>query len=278
MVAKATRNREREAAGWAALTKVVRETLGASEVYGAIGTLRRAAGALASEGLVMSAASAQSLLFRESDLPAVTFDEAVRDMMERVPVTLRDAAERTAQRVSELYSERAVVAFARASDPAITERVQALLSDAMRRGLSEVTAAEAIAETADWTQAYSRLAVRNNVATATTAGRFRQAQDPVVRAVIPCMRFDATMDADTRENHAAANGRIWRTTNAVWGTLAPPLGHNCRCSVALVTVADLRRLGRITASGQIIEDSVPPGAFPDPGFRHAGRPDLFLSR
>jgi len=48
--------------------------------------------------------------------------------------------------------------------------------------------------------------------------------------------------------------------------------------LTLLSVPQLRRMGRIDKNGQVIETNggqPPPGAHPDEGFRH-GRPDLFL--
>ncbi len=35
-------------------------------------------------------------------------------------------------------------------------------------------------------------------------------------------------------------------------------------------------MGRVTSTGSIREDRVPASAHPDRGFRHGGRPDLFI--
>jgi len=78
-------------------------------------------------------------------------------------------------------------------------------------------------------------------------------------------------------NHDAADGVILRVDNPEWRRIAPPLGYNCRCQVTLMSTPALRRMGRIGPDGQVIESRVPSGAFPDPGFRHGGRPDLFVN-
>jgi len=257
------------------LEEVITATMGVAEVLGARLTLQRAARAIQGDRF----AKDQSLL------PRVTFDEAVQDMIDRAPATVRNAAERTAQTISRLYSEGRVVAFARSAEHAVTERVQALITKALREGTDEIAAGREIRMTVDrireeteaWTEGYARMAFRTNVNTAVTAGRFRQAQDPDVKQVVPCFRFDAVGDADTRSNHRAADGVVMKVDNTAWRHLAPPLGYNCRCSISYVTLPMLRRMGRIDSNGNIRETRPPASAGPDAGFRHGGRPDLLLT-
>lgn len=288
LVAIATRDYAALAWSRDRLERVITETMGVGEVLGALVVLQRAAGVRLDESLALRADTVAMLRFRESEpstvLPRVTLSEAVQDMVERTPVTLRHAAERTARTISRLYGEGRVVAFARAAERAVTERAQALIIDAMREGIPEGEAVARIrqgvdkvrAESQPWSDAYTQMAFRTNVNTAVTAGRFRQAQDPDVRAVVPCFQFSAVGDVDTRDNHQAADGLVLRVDNPAWNRIAPPLGFNCRCSVGMLTLPQLRRMGRISASGEIVESAVPRDAFPDPGFRHTGRPDLFM--
>lgn len=263
------------------LSYVVRQTMGIAEVYGSMMVLRSLADAYAEDGAAKFAAdSREAIRFRDSSgmLASVTFEEAVEDMLARTPVAIRDVAERSAARIAQIYSEGSGVAFAHSAELSVTERVQALIVQAMKEGQTEVEAGQTIKvgvdyarkETKEWTEAYSRMAFRTNVNTAITAGRFRQVQDPVVKAMVPCFRFDAVGDVDTRDNHAAANGLILKVDNPAWSRLAPPLGYACRCTVNHVTRPQLRRMGRIADDGSIREDAVPPGAHPDPGFRPAG--------
>lgn len=271
----------------ARLRNVISETMGVGEVVGAMIMLRQAAAVLRQDRPSMLRAERDRLMAFESQslLPSVTFREALDEMVGRVPVTLKDAAERTAGRIAYAYGQGRVVAFAKAADQAVTERVQQLLVKALREGVGEGEAAREIRttvervrqETEPWSDAYARMAFRTNVNTAVTAGRFRQAQDQDIRDIVPCFRFDAVGDGDTRHNHLAANGLIFRSDNPVWNKIAPPLGYNCRCQVSSVSVPMLRRAGRISKDGKIQEDTLPSGVFPDEGFRHTGRPDLFIT-
>ena len=262
----------------------MRETMGKAEVVGATQLLREAAEYIEAFHGDRSAMVA----FRDEStsriLPRVTLTEAIEDMISRTPVTIRNAAERTGARIAQLYAEGRVIAFAKAAEDTVTQQAQALIAQHVEAGVGENVAGQAIRlgveqvrEISDaWTAGYARMVFRTNVNTAVTAGRFRQAQDPDIKLVVPAFKFSAIHDGDVRPNHAAADGLVMRTDNTEWGKIAPPLGYNCRCHVALVSTPQLARMGRLKQDGTIVEDTVPSAAHPDPGFRHGGRPDLFL--
>lgn len=300
------------------LDKIITETIGTAEVLGASITLRAAAGQIgesaaqpiaraeafrdvcgsapwSKSSVATRAAVGELLTFAatptQTILPRVTFLEALEDMVTRTPVTIRAAAERTAQAISKLYGEGRMVAFVRSAEQAVTERVQALIAEAIREGTEELGAGRLIkmgvdeirTRTAAWTEGYARMAFRTNVNTAVTAGRFRQAQDQDIKAVLPAFEFNAvgppvSAGGDTRNNHWAANGLIFKVDNVVWNRIAPPLGFSCRCSVRQVGLPELRRMGRVGGDGSIREDRLPAGAHADAGFRHGGRPDLLLNQ
>ena len=281
------------------MEEVTTETMGMAEILGATLALRKAGGVVEQDAREAFSAGGDITLHWDhaldlltfavapiqTILPRVTFDEAVQDMIDRTPVTIRPAAERTAQRISELYGEGRVVAFARSAEAAVTDKVQALLGQAIREGIPGAEAGtlirmgveEVSKRTAAWSESYARMAFRTNVNTAVTAGRFRQAQDPDIKAVIPAFRFETAGDSDVRGNHAAADGLIFRVDNTVWNRIAPPLGYSCRCRVSFVGTPELRRMGRLTPNGEVRESRLPAGAHPDAGFRHGGRPDLFVN-
>lgn len=276
------------------LGEVMADTMGAAEAIGAFHTLQGAAKAYGELGVDPSprvnadpdAGRRLSIVFaRVSNRVAkVQFKERLNDLITRTPVTIKKAAERTAQRIAELYGKGRVLAFVRAAEEAVTNRVASLLAESIKKGLVEREAGVLIKmgvdsvrkETAAWTEAYSRTVFRTNLNTATAAGRFRQLQDVDVAGVIPALMFQTAGDVDVRHNHAAANGIILSRDNPAWHRLAPPLGYNCRCTVSYISAYALKQMGRVNADGSIREDAVPAEAHPDPGFRHGGRPDLFM--
>jgi SPP1 gp7 family putative phage head morphogenesis protein len=255
--------------------------MGMAEVLGASMVLREAIPA--AEATVDRTRFAKP---KQTLVPKISLTAAVEAMVEKTPVTLRSAAERTAQRISQLYGEKNVVAFAKSAEAAVTKRAQALIAEGIKQGLSGIEGGRRLAmgvneirkRTAAWTEGYARMAYRTNVNTAVTAGRFRQVQDQDIRKVIPAFRFAPVGDEDTRDNHMAGNGKILRVDNLAWNRLAPPLGYSCRCQVQLVSLPQLRRMDRVNQNGTIREDRIPRAWHPDEGFRHGGRPDLFVGR
>ncbi len=302
------------------LGEIITETMGTAEVLGATITLRAAAGAVeedqresfsAGGGIWLHPNDALHLLRfaatpTQTIIPRVTFLEELEDMVTRTPVTIRKAAERTAQAIAKLYGEGRVVAFVRSAEQAVTERVQDLIVEAIREGIPELDfmrdgrvqpgagtnirkAVDAIrTKTGAWTEGYSRMVFRTNVNTAVTAGRFRVGMDPDITAIMPAVEFFTSGDSDVRPSHAAGDGKIMLRTNRAWEQLAPPIDYNCRCGVRDVGLPELRRMNRVRVEpttgftrvkdGLYVREDRPPAAWkPNPKFRQSGRPDLFLN-
>ena len=271
-VAKVRGNRPAARDARKALGEAMAATMGAAELLGA-------------REFLAGLESRANFAAEQTVIPAVTFDEALTDFVTRAPATLRNAAERTAQRIAELYSEGRVVAFVKSAEETVTNEAQRFIDRALREGIGEGEAGQRLSMSVErvrelsepWSEGYSRMVFRTNVNTAVTAGRFRLAQDPDVRAVAPAFRFDSVGDSDCRDNHDAADGVILTVDSTEWRRLAPPLGYNCRCQVSHVSAVELEALGRIRDDGTVVESRVPSSAGPDAGFRHGGRPDLFVN-
>lgn len=287
LIARATFDRDGYTEAVQDLQTTIAESMAIGSLIGAADQMRSAAAVVARDGPDMLRCTAGELMHfavQPLALAVLEFDEAVRDVAERLPITLQQAWERTAQNISSLYSEGRVIAFVRAAEQSVTDRAQKLIEQAIREGWGErrvgIELAKAVDEVREvskpWSEAYSRMAFRTNLNTATTAGRFKQAQEPLMQIALPAMRFDAVGDSHTRPNHLAANGLIFGVRSPVWAKLAPPLSWNCRCTIVQMSRPVLRRMGRLTPAGDVIESQLPPGAGPDPGFRPAGRSDLFL--
>jgi len=271
------------------LGEVIKETMSVSEVLGASQALRDTAKAIGKDGGELFRRDLANLIRFADDpiqtvLPRVTFEEAIEDMVERAPRTIKQAAERTARKISQFYSEGRAVAFVRSADQAVTERVQGLIETAMRDGIPEADIGKKIITEVEkartlsqpWSESYAKMAFRTNLNTAVTAGRFRQVQDKDIKAVIPAFMFTDSGGSEVRPNHHAADGMILKVDNPEWTRLASPLGYNCQCSLISMTRPMLRRMGRLDQRGEVIESRIPRDAFPDPGFRQGGRPDLFI--
>jgi SPP1 gp7 family putative phage head morphogenesis protein len=268
------------------LGEAMRQTMAMGEILGARLMLQDAADAYDLEFGLRSEPTERQRMMRfaksQTVIPRLTLTEALEELISKTPVTLRRAADRTAQKIAELYSERNILVFARAAEASVTKEVQRLIAEGMRKGMSEGQIGRKISQRVDelrkrgkaWSQAYSRMVYRTNVNAAVTAGRFRQAQDPDIKKVVPAFRFDAVGDSNTRHNHSAGDGVILAVDNPAWDKLAPPLGYNCRCQLVHVSVPELRSKGRMDRRGDLKQSRIPPGFRPDPGFRHQGRPDL----
>ena len=296
-VAIGTGNKVALAAQRERLNNVINDTMGVAEVIGATLALQDAAALIPKEGYSMKADAPYLMAFATQNLiPKTTLEAAVQDLVDRVPYTLRRAADRTAQRLSQLYARghptkgRPVIAFSRSAEAKVTKRVQEIITEAVRAGDTEVDAAKRIVRSVAqmrkkskrWTESYARMVFRTNANTAVTAGRFRQAQDPDIKAVIPCFQFVTVRDDRVRDNHERLDGRVFKVDNPVWDKIAPPLGFNCRCKLRNVSYAMLKRMGRLTSDGRIKENRVNRGALsagtlgPGDGFSHGGRPDLLM--
>lgn len=265
------------------LEDVVRESMGRAEVLGAFSALRRAAAVVAGEPKTFSADRHALLAFADSHvtriLTRITFAEALEDLVDRVPITLRNAAERTAGQIEALYSDnRGVISFAKSAEEEVTKRAHELIIKGAREGISAQDMGRTIAfdvdrirkETDAWTEGYARMAFRTNLNDAASRGRLRQVRDPYIKEVIPALRFTAVGDGDTRHNHQAADGVILKVDNPAWRFMRPPFGFNCRCRLDFVSSPELRRMGRIDDAGGTQESKIPSNARPDEGFRARG--------
>lgn len=287
LIAVVMKNAPQTRAARLRLEEVVRESMGRAEVLGALSTVRKAAGVLASDAAF---AADRSRLVSFTDTAAtkilsrVTFIESLEDLKDRVPVTLRGPVDRIADQIAKLYAAgddgRGVIAFAKSAEAAVTQRAHELITSAVKRGIPEREIGRTMAfnvnkireETSAWTEGYARMAFRTNLNDAVSQGRLRMARDPDVKLAIPAFRYTAVGDSDTRPNHRAADGVILSVDNPAWRYMRPPFGYNCRCELDLMSRPELRRMGRLDAAGKVVESRIPAGAHPDEGFRPGGGP------
>lgn len=204
---------------------------------------------------------------RFGDLIAqVPFTEAVGSLLEREP---RLGA--SWQEIAELYQHGPAFAAVRSASLQVTEHVQRAVTVLLDQGAPVPTAERVVAEIGGWGRAYAETVYRTNVATAYMDGRREESLRPLVRARMPAWELFTAQDVDVRDNHEDGHGFIAATDDPIWGTLAPPLGFNCRCQVRLVSVEELEARGLLDAAGGVIR-YLPPGFAgfgPDPGFRRA---------
>lgn len=210
-------------------------------------------------------------------VPRVPFEDAIADLLDRMPVAIRDVLGPKAEQIAAVYSERHAFALAKVADERVTNRIQQILIRALERGVPTAKVVSRVMEEGeDFTDAYAETVVRTNLATAYSAGRFREAADPDIRDEFPAFEYQAISDSRVRqgrrqdggENHLALDGFVARTTWGGWSTWAPPNGYACRCALRLVGLDELERR-RIDLAAV---PAVPSGASAHPNFTR-GRPD-----
>ena len=98
---------------------------------------------------------------------------------------------------------------------------------------------------------------QTNMQSAFMAGRYRELLDQVDTR--PYWQYLAVMDARTRPEHAALNGKVFRWDDPIWKVIFPPNGYNCRCSVRALNERDLARKGLSVSSseGKLLQVQVP---------------------
>jgi SPP1 gp7 family putative phage head morphogenesis protein len=194
-------------------------------------------------------------------LPRVVFREALRALLESEP-----RLEGAYGDIERVHTEARAAEKAREAAGTVARRVQSALVDFVRRGARPTDKAEEIARIGDWGRAYAHTVFANNVSSAYTAGILRQASDPETQVLTRALRYSAVMDVDTRPNHRALDGLIAAPDDPIWRVAAPPAGHNCRCSLDLMTTSELQRAGLLLPNGRVRPASLPNGAYRDPGF------------
>lgn len=250
------------------LARLLRQTLILSDLLGRSFTLAEADAAVAAPSPFADELAPL--------VPAVEFEQAIRDILTREPRLARSAEE-----VARSYSEERSFALARSAELTLTKRVQEVVAETARTGGGSAAAETVIAGLGGWTRAYGETVYRTNLATAYTAGRWREAASPGVSRVMSAFEVSTAGDADVRdgrndpENHAAADGLIAGTTDPVWDRASPPYGYRCRCSLRLVSRYELEELGLLRPDGSVIARFPPSfGAFrPHPNFGRR-RPDV----
>ena len=84
-------------------------------------------------------------------------------------------------------------------------------------------------------------------------GRYTEQES--MKSFAPYWQYVAVMDANTRPEHAALNGKVFRADDPIWDTIYPPNGFNCRCYVRSYTEARLKRKGlKVESSAGKLKD------------------------
>jgi SPP1 gp7 family putative phage head morphogenesis protein len=103
----------------------------------------------------------------------------------------------------------------------------------------------------DLTTARLETVFRTNSNRAQSQGRLDIVRDETVRKFVPLMQFRATRDKRTRETHKAMNGYVATVDQIDAQGIPTPLGFNCRCSWAPVSIATAISNGWCKNNGDI---------------------------
>lgn len=189
-----------------------------------------------------------------SDLPSPTegaFDDAMDALLKREPVVAKYKGDiQKAYGVGRWFSVSSLPGkLALKAAQNLTVRLWEKVTELGMAGRSPVEAKRILSEMSGFSESYAETVYRTNLAGAYTAGRFKQMQDPDVRAVAPGFEYTAIGDHSTRKNHAAADGMIADTHDKVWDSVSPPMGYNCRCDLRIVDCFELQERGLLTKDG-----------------------------
>lgn len=92
-----------------------------------------------------------------------------------------------------------------------------------------------------------RTVYATNLHTAYNAGKYYQGMDAIVE--LPYWQYITMDDGKVRPAHQILHGRVWRKDDAIWDTIYPPNGFNCRCSVLEHDEYSLQEEGLTSESG-----------------------------
>jgi SPP1 gp7 family putative phage head morphogenesis protein len=144
-------------------------------------------------------------------------------------------------------------------------------------GVGDFVQQSVIATGTDLTAARLETVYRTNLNRAQTQGRLDICRDDTVKAFVPVMQFRATKDKRTRPTHKAMHGYVATVEQIDNQGIPAPLGFNCRCSWAPVSLFTAVSNGWATEDGRPNYDGIrkhngqrqrliDSGAVPDPGF------------
>ncbi|WP_282800032.1 phage minor head protein [Bombella apis] len=97
----------------------------------------------------------------------------------------------------------------------------------------------------------AKIIYETNLASAYSAGRYRQMTTPAALELYPYWRYVHHACAHPRPAHVAWSGIILRNDDPWWATHYPPNGWRCHCTVEVVSA------GRMERNGWKVEESPP---------------------
>lgn len=209
-------------------------------------------------------------------VPKVTWAEAIRQIAERYPTIVPEEVRllgsvAVQEWIGALYEARGLT-LARTAQDVVVERVQAILRQAVKGGMTREAAVRQIVAAGaehgdDFSRAYAETVFRNNLGTSYSAGLHDQMKDPAVQKAIGALMFQSIPDSDRTPICAGAHGAVAPSDDPLWDEWTPPLHHNCRSGLRFLTWTMLSQAGLLDENGRVRVRRPAPGApRPQPGF------------
>lgn len=121
------------------------------------------------------------------------------------------------------------------------ETVKKSLLDALKSGAS-FEDWQATAQKMDiFPKHYREVVFRNAMLSSYNSAKWASFRDNAQR--FPVLRYSAINDGRTRPAHSAMHGLMMPVNDPRWQTLAPPSGHNCRCTLQSLTEKQAKAYG-----------------------------------
>lgn len=121
------------------------------------------------------------------------------------------------------------------------ETVKKSLLDALKSGASFEDWQKTAQKMDIFPKHYREVVFRNAMLSSYNSAKWASFRDNAQR--FPVLRYSAINDGRTRPAHSAMHGLMMPVNDPRWQTLAPPSGHNCRCTLQSLTEKQAKAYG-----------------------------------
>ncbi|WP_250278784.1 phage head morphogenesis protein [[Clostridium] colinum] len=194
-----------------------------------------------------------SLIDSKIKIDGFKFEDAIKYFNKKIPITKEDY-----KKLDDKYKNLAFT-IANYSNINLLNEIFQLLLTTIEEGESLNTFKNLLNDCLeDW--GYDKendykidLIYRNNIQTAYQVGHYEMLTDSDVLEYRPYWQYDAIEDDDTRPEHKALDGLVFKADDPFWKTWYPPNGHRCRCTVKSLSRKDVERKGLSIKKGEDIK-------------------------
>ena len=176
------------------------------------------------------------------DARPVRFEEAERALSSRIAMTRSEF-----DALTEDVKARAFTVATIAAAEEVADIQQQLVT-----GMAEGQALSPMIKGLPLEARHAEVVVRNAVQSAYMAGRFQSAIK--VARVRPYFQYQTAGDNRVRDSHAALDGKVFRLDDPSVGSVWPPCGHQCRCTVITLSERQLKERQETRPGLQLNDD------------------------